>query len=144
MDITGNRFNKLTVIRRVQATADSGKGVHWLCHCDCGNEIVVKASSLLEGNLKSCGCESSSGEIEISQFLKNNNIAFIREKTFPDCKDKKLLRFDFYLPDYNTIIEFHGCQHFFPVAFFGGEEAYRVRKVHDQIKREYCSSNNLR
>lgn len=43
------------------------------------------------------------------------NVSFEKEKTFIDCVNPKtnfLLRFDFYLPDYNIIIEYDGEQHF--------------------------------
>lgn len=89
-DITGCRFGKLTVIKRLKNYNDGKRGVHWLCLCDCENEIVALADNLLEGNQRSCGClKTSSGEYEICQFLNDNGISFCREKTFSGCKDKK-------------------------------------------------------
>jgi len=52
-DLTGQRFGKLTVIKRVENI--NGKP-HWLCKCDCGNEKVVQGSALSGGYTKSCGC----------------------------------------------------------------------------------------
>ena len=34
------------------------------------------------------------------------------QKTFDDCKNIHKLRFDFYLPKYNCVIETHGEQHY--------------------------------
>lgn len=53
-DLTGQRFGRWTVIDR---TDDSRTGrTRWLCHCECGAEKNVQASSLLCGDSKSCGC----------------------------------------------------------------------------------------
>ena len=55
IDLTGQRFGKLTVIHRVE---NIGVKTAWLCKCDCGNELVVISNSLRTGNTKSCGCLS--------------------------------------------------------------------------------------
>lgn len=56
IDLTGQRFNKLTVIRRGQ---NVGKQTAWICKCDCGNVKTVTAAKLKNGNTKSCGCYRS-------------------------------------------------------------------------------------
>lgn len=53
-DLTGKRFGRLTVIKRVYKEGD--KQTYWLCKCDCGNETVACASHLKDGHTKSCGC----------------------------------------------------------------------------------------
>lgn len=60
-DLTGNVYNHLTVIKRVEdyKTTDGGKRVQWLCRCECGNYVVVLAYALKSGNTKSCGCYKS-------------------------------------------------------------------------------------
>lgn len=52
-DLTGKRFGKLTVIKRVYK---KDKNVCWLCRCDCGNETIVAANHLKDGHTTSCGC----------------------------------------------------------------------------------------
>lgn len=52
-DITGQKFNKLTVISRVENIRSSAT---WLCKCDCGNEVVVVGNKLRSGHTKSCNC----------------------------------------------------------------------------------------
>lgn len=49
-DITGQRFGKLTVIKKNKITNK------WFCQCDCGNTVEVIGSNLASGNTKSCGC----------------------------------------------------------------------------------------
>ena len=54
MDLTGQKFGKLTVLAKVESTKNR-LNKQWLCRCDCGNERTVKTSKLLSGKLKSCG-----------------------------------------------------------------------------------------
>lgn len=52
-DYVGKRFNHLTVI----GYAGKTDGYHrWKCVCDCGNETVVRQTSLQNGRTQSCGC----------------------------------------------------------------------------------------
>ena len=53
-DLTGQTFSRLTVIERDTAR----KGVYWLCRCECGKVVSVKAYHLMSGRTKSCGCLS--------------------------------------------------------------------------------------
>ena len=88
-------------------------------------------------------CSSSKGEIEISKILTENNIRHIQEHKFDDCKNINLLRFDFYLPEHNTVIEFDGIQHFQAITGFGGENSLEATQHRDSIKNEYCQTNNI-
>jgi len=56
----------------------------------------------------------------IRNILKDNNIEYISQKKFDNCKYFRPLPFDFYLPNYNICIEFNGIQHHEPISFFGG------------------------
>lgn len=52
IDLSGQKFGKLTAIERVQIS-----GVwKWKCQCDCGNETYVNTGCLRNGSTKSCGC----------------------------------------------------------------------------------------
>lgn len=53
LNLTGNKFGKLTVIGPEFTYSYTGK---WRVRCDCGNERVVFGTSLTSGNTKSCGC----------------------------------------------------------------------------------------
>jgi len=70
------------------------------------------------------------------------------QKTFDDCKDKRKLAFDFYLKDFNILVEYDGEQHFRPVSFGAqtNEDAinrYKYTVFHDDIKNKYCKLNNI-
>lgn len=53
-DLTGIRFNRLTVIKLLERTPR--RRYIWLCRCDCGNETKVPTEHLKSGHTKSCGC----------------------------------------------------------------------------------------
>jgi very-short-patch-repair endonuclease len=89
-------------------------------------------------------CNQSKGEKLIEMYLNNNQINFIPQKKFDDCKHINHLIFDFYLPDYNTCIEFNGIQHYFVVDIFGGKESLEINKKRDKIKEEYCKSKGIK
>jgi hypothetical protein len=87
-------------------------------------------------------CKSSQGERKIQMWLNNNNINYICQKTFNNCKGKRrTLPFDFYLPEYNICIEFQGEQHFRP-AF--GIKSFKNIQQTDYIKEQYCLQNNIK
>lgn len=54
IDITGNRYGRLTVIQRCGTSSDNRP--QWLCKCDCGNSVVVRGYLLKNNKTKSCGC----------------------------------------------------------------------------------------
>ena len=105
----------------------------------CKHEFYIVPSMLVEGY--GCNkCKESIGERLVRTTLDNNNIKYIKEKVFKELPRK---RFDFYLPEYNTIIEFDGAQHFKPSEFFGGGEAFeRIRKS-DCIKNKFAKDMGI-
>lgn len=52
IDLTNQKFGRLTVIKRV----DQKTPIRWLCQCECGNFKEVYATHLRSGNTRSCGC----------------------------------------------------------------------------------------
>lgn len=96
-----------------------------------------------------CGCpycNSSKGEKLIQEWLSNNKIVFNRQFKFDDCIHKNKLPFDFAVfPNDKPmfIIEFHGEQHYKPIAFFGGQEKFKERVKLDLIKKEFCNKTNI-
>jgi hypothetical protein len=53
IDLTGQRFGRLVV---VSCAGKKKQRLQWLCRCDCGNEKIIRATSLTSGNTTSCGC----------------------------------------------------------------------------------------
>lgn len=53
-DLTGQKFGKLTVVRRHYTP--SRRATFWECNCSCGNSIVLRSAELSGHKVKSCGC----------------------------------------------------------------------------------------
>ena len=56
IDITGERYGKLVVLKKDTTQKNNGRGIRWICKCDCGNEVSVLSGRLRSGQTKSCGC----------------------------------------------------------------------------------------
>ena len=53
IDLAGERFGRLVASKRDQSSK------RWICICDCGNIVSVRADHLKDGHVLSCGCLSS-------------------------------------------------------------------------------------
>ena len=143
-DLSGQRFGHLLVLNYIGTINGNSK---YKVRCDCGKEYEVFASNLIQGCTTSCGCvKESHGENKIREILTKNNIPYINQKTFfnfnySDTNGKP--RFDFYLPTFNTCIEYDGEQHFSLIFNFDTKEKFELRKKHDIEKNEYCKNNNI-
>ena len=120
-----------------------------------GNKIKVKIICPIHGVFEqkpnnhlsgwSCSkCKSSKGEQQVRQYLQTHNIDFVEQKCFSNCKDQNTLPFDFYLPTYNTCIEYDGQQHYEAVEHFGGQKRLQYVQNHDNIKSQFCANNNIK
>ena len=73
IDLTGQRFGRLTVLRRAGTYKSFDHQIPtWLCRCDCGNYAVIKGNALKIGATKSCGClrrETSSKNMKLRHAL---------------------------------------------------------------------------
>lgn len=100
-----------------------------------------------DSHLQGIGCPTcslSKGELLVNNFLISNRVFFKPQHKFPECKHKRVLPFDFYLPNYNTCVEFDGKQHYKPIKHFGGDEVFEEQKIKDRIKSDYCSKNGIK
>lgn len=116
-------------------------------HCDiCGSNFIDYADYVTRRGCPTC--DSTSAEKEIGQILTNHNIYYRPHFSYVDCRDQRALPFDFYLPEYNILIEYDGEQHYRPVNFGGitderAFENFKITQHHDFIKTTYCESNNI-
>lgn len=117
--------------------------LHCLCN-ECGEKFDSTPAQLLRGQ----GCpicnNTSKGEIRIKSFLELSNIPFVMHYSFDELRGLggKPLSYDFYLPDYNVLIEYQGQQHYKPISVFGGDEAFSIQIEHDKRKFEYAQNND--
>ena len=82
-DLTGKRFGRLTVIKRVP----SKNLTKWLCRCDCGKEIEALGNNLKRGHTTSCGCyrEEKRPTLAYKHGLKHTRAYMIWEKMKGRC-----------------------------------------------------------
>jgi len=113
-------------------------------HAECGSVFKTTPTSFLGGTRCPNCFFISKGELKIKKILEENSVLFEQQKTFEGLKDNRKLRFDFYLPEYNTCIEYDGRQHFEPIDIWGGKEELFKIKERDLIKNKYCKENSIK
>lgn len=113
----------------------------------CGHKITKEFKYIKLGYglyCTNCIPTQSHGEKIISDYCKNNDINYINQYKFNDCKNINKLPFDFYLPEYNLIIEFDGQDHFKQNGYRGGQDKLKSRQKNDNIKTQYCFNNKIK
>lgn len=111
--------------------------------CTCGREFERSLSSFIENKAfccRKCSRLQSKNEKKTEDFLSSMNIKYETEKTFEGCVYKNKLRFDFYIEEFNLLIEVDGELHYFNRGHFKNLEEQQIR---DEIKNKYCKDNNI-
>lgn len=80
----------------------------------------------------------SIGENFLCRLFNENGISFETQKIYPELKNISLLRFDFYLPDYNILIEHQGEEHFGKGKFFSESVI-----TNDRLKYEFAINEKI-
>jgi len=112
-------------------------------HKECNGIFYKNRGTDLLKNGSCSICAMSSLENTVKEVLQKYNIKFMPQKTFEDCKNIKILRFDFYLLDFNILIEAQGKQHYTVIEHFGGFSGFMERKFNDIRKKDFCKKNNI-
>lgn len=119
------------------------KGKTWFnFQCECGNEFISLPYKVISGEKTRCNaCTKKESKFErlTRLWLEENNINYIKEYRFEDCKNKRSLPFDFKI-DWNNqiiLIEVDGGQHFY-ITQWTDEEDLKEQKIKDDIKTQYC------
>lgn len=121
---------------------------------ECGKVFYKSCNELLYCDWKRCYHNlgrKSFGEAILCEFLDSLGIDYETQKTFDDLRsvNGRLLRYDFYLPDYNLLIEYNGDQHYRPVKFSSlcseNElmKSFTEAKQRDKIKERYAFKNDF-
>lgn len=122
-------------------THGSNKKAWWQCS-ECNHEWYCRINDKTNGS--DCPkCNESRGEKAICYFLDKSFINYEQEKEFDECKYKQNLPFDFYLPNYNILIEYDGIQHFQQIEYWKGEQGFKQIKLRDSIKTAFAKDNNI-
>ena len=113
------------------------------CKCKiCNHEWYA-----LPGNLHYSGCPCccvSRGEKRIMNFLDDKNIAYETQKKYENLVGikGKPLSYDFYLSNYNLLIEYQGEFHD-GTAYQQKEEEYIIQQEHDKRKKFFALQSNI-
>lgn len=117
-------------------------GIYYKISFQCLNcNFVWKyaPSNFIHNNAQCPKCSNFSNEKLIYQFLVEHKILFkyqyylpLLNKYFPKYK------VDFYLPQFNTIIEYNGKQHYEPVCFGGCSQEQANKNFEKQAHRDLC------
>ncbi len=132
IDITGQKFGKLTVIKYLRT---EGKEAFWLCKCDCGNEKEVKGTYLRNKQTKSCGCVKTTSfeEKEVLDFVKSIYKGYVIENDRTTIAPKEL---DIYIPEKKFAIEYDGL--------YWHSEAAGCTQMHHWNKTKMCLDKGIR
>ena len=141
LNSTQYRFNK--VIKYCESDYMKST-IEIICPKDETHVYTVRFSSFKYEGKRCPHCGMTYGEHEVANILKRYNIKYKFQYKYKDCRFINPLPFDFYLPDYNILIEYDGEQHYKPIDLFGGEENFKYTKQNDNIKNKYCNDNNIK
>ena len=113
-------------------------------HITCGNTWNARPNNLLRGT--GCPyCKRSKGERQIEIYLSKNNLYYNSQQVFYDLVGTGggYLSYDFYLPQYNLLIEYQGSFHD-GTADLQTSEQFEIQQEHDRRKREYAKSHGIK
>ena len=118
--------------------------------CDNGHIEEMNYSNFQCG--KRCpSCKQSKGEKQVQIYLEKNNLVYIRQVRFEECRSKRPLPFDFGIYDREKLvclIEYQGIQHYQPIDFAGRGEDWAIKEFEgvierDGIKESFCHTRNI-
>jgi len=128
-------------------TPKSSQKVWWICK-ECGFKWQALIGNRNKENSTGCPqCNESKGEKRIKEYLNFNNIDYIWQKEFDGLLgiNDGLLSYDFYLSDYNLLIEYQGEQHEkYCKAFHKSKKDFEKQIEHDRRKKEYAQIHNIK
>lgn len=105
---------------------------------------IVLSEARAANGLPSFRANKSIFEDLVYSAVKNVWPDVVREKRFDDLRDKRALRYDFYIPSINLLIEADGPQHYDKVT---GLYSYlnddNVVQKHDAAKNKYAKSKKI-
>ena len=131
-DLTGERFGRLTVVKRVEDKVYSSgrKAVQWLCKCDCEeeNEVIVTGDNLKGGNVQSCGCLLSDTNSKLHKKYNAYDLTgnygigytFKGEEFYFDLEDYDKIKNYCWSTDSKGYITSHGDK----------KQGYKIAKMH--------------
>ena len=137
----GSKHGFLVVLALDETKTDKERW--WICKCEnCGSIKSYRNSNLY--TTQSCGCINSKGEEKVAKILIDNNIPFVKQKTFEDLigENGQKYRYDFYVNN-QYLVEYDGNIHFMCTTGWSNKEKLEEIQKRDKIKNGYAKENNI-
>jgi len=80
----------------------------------------------------------------IKKLYKQYNVIYQHRPFFLTSPIGGRMSYDVFIAGLNVAVEYQGKQHFEPVEFFGGEEAFRKTVERDKLKKELSEDHGVR
>lgn len=137
--------NNLKCIIKSNDYKDANKELKF--ECDCGKAYKTKwriFMSYHNDRCSTCSKKQSQYALKMEEYLIKNNLKYEKEYKYKDCRDIKILSFDFIVFNNkeNILIEVDGETHFIPS--WGGIDSLISQQRRDDIKNQYCKNNNIK
>lgn len=121
------------------------KKAKFTIRCECGNlfeAFAYKVPSEEKIRCAECIRHESGLERKTREWFEENNIHYVSQYRFDDCRYKRTLPFDFKV-DWNgqtILIEVDGQQHYY-ISEWNNEDRYNAQVTRDKIKTDYCKKH---
>ena len=145
----GNSLYKLKHLRRYLIDIEeakiiapkSNKKIKVKCP-ECDKEKVIITRNLVNQgfNCPTCSIGISYPEKLFASYLEVKNISFESQKIFNSLPHR---RFDFYLEDFNCVVEVNGEQHTRVSSYSTWSESYQKSIESDEEKKQFCKDNGI-
>ena len=105
----------------------------------CSYKKTIKINTLFEQGIScpKCSKGTSYPELFMMAYLEVKGIKYKYQKVFTDLPNR---RFDFYLPESNTVIETHGIQHYKDSGYLKNN----IASISDKDKELFCHNENIK
>lgn len=126
-NLVGQKYGRLTVVRRLKPEEVETAQYNWLCRCDCGNLVKTSANKLKTGHTRSCGClkkEFSIGDATRTHGMRHTRLYNVYASMKQRCYDSNRENYKYYGAKGVTVCDEwlgeHGFEHFYEWAMSAG------------------------
>lgn len=116
------------------------KACIYITHHDCGCTFKTTPHQFNRGR-RCPNCNKSKGEALVKQVLDMLPLAYKEQANLHELVGlERRLSYDFYVPEYQLLIEYQGVQHYRPVELFGGDATFERQLANDAYKRDFANN----
>lgn len=107
--------------------------------CKKHGDFEIRARDHLHYGRGCQSCYGSAGEVMCMEFFRKVGLLYKKEYSIPGSR----YRYDFFLPDLNILVEYHGQQHFHIVPVFDDKDGFEDRIARDKAKIELADVHGI-